>query len=118
MHDIRDDHPRSSDRVHLVGGTASARTPLRGRDDIVRSIVSDLESVMTGGGTTVLVRGTPGIGKTRLLAEALDHAAALGWRTITIVPDVDSGTVPLGALTDAVLRGHTPLLAEQDLAPL
>ena len=41
-----------------------------GRDDALRTLVSSIEAAEVGHGVVVLVAGEPGIGKTRLVAEA------------------------------------------------
>lgn len=109
-----------SDRARLAGsGAATAQTPLRGREEFLRLLHNTFASVATTGTARMLaLRGSPGIGKTRLLRESLEHADSLGWRSITVTPDVDSENLPLGALTDAALTSRPPLLQIQDLVPV
>ncbi|MFB7894275.1 LuxR C-terminal-related transcriptional regulator [Microbacterium sp. NPDC056044] len=109
-----------SDRELLAGG--SPALPLRGRADALGGIVATLDAAASPDAGTpapiLLLRGSPGIGKTRLLAEAIADAERRGWCTVTVTPDVDSAGVPLGALTEAALRGSPSLLSETDLRPV
>ncbi|MBW9119566.1 AAA family ATPase [Microbacterium trichothecenolyticum] len=108
-----------SDRALLAGG--APRLPLRGRSQALARVLATLDAAASAGtqpSAPVLLRGSPGIGKTRLLAEAIADAERRGWCTITVTPDVDSAGVPLGALTEAALRGTPSLLSEADLRPV
>jgi len=109
-----------NDRARLAGaGAKAASTPLRGRDEII-AVLADAFDAATVSGTArmVIVRASPGMGKTRLLRESLAHADRLEWRTLTVTPDVDSEHLPLGALTDAALTAQPPMLKLSDLAPI
>lgn len=117
MHDTSDGGAVGSDRALLAGSSTAYAAPLRGRDGALADILGALASVRGGGGP-VLVRGMPGIGKTRLLAEVLTRAGASGWRTLVIAADIDESTAPLAALTEAALRGPSPLLTAADLRPV
>lgn len=108
----------ASDRAFLAGSPTAAITPLRGRDDTTSSLVTSIERSLSGVPAPVLIRGRAGMGKTRLLAEVLAFAEQKSWPTLTITPDVDSGAVPLGALTEAMLRGTPPLVTEDELRPV
>lgn len=118
MHDTSDGGAVGSDRALLAGSPAAHAAPLRGRDDALTDILDVLTSVRDGAGGPILVRGMPGIGKTRLLAEVLARASVSDWRTLVIAPDVDESTVPLAALLEASLRGSSPLLTPADLQPV
>jgi DNA-binding CsgD family transcriptional regulator len=118
MHDTSDGGAVGSDRALLAGSRATHAAPLRGRDGALADVLGMLASVRDGAGGPILVRGMPGIGKTRLLAEVLSRAAATGWRTLVIAPDIDESTVPLAALIEAALRGPSPLLSTADLDPV
>ncbi len=76
-----------SDRVFLAGSPTGLGTPLRGRE----AIVSSLHRAVDTGARPVVLRGRPGMGKTRLVADVLAFAEERGWRTVTVTPDVDSG---------------------------
>lgn len=118
MHERYSGFAVASDRAFLAGSPTSAGTPLRGRDDVASSLMASITHSLTGAPTPALLRGRAGMGKTRLLAEVLAFAERQGWSTLTITPDVDSGAVPLGALTEAVLRSTPPLVTEEDLRPV
>ncbi|HKE75809.1 MAG TPA: AAA family ATPase [Acidimicrobiales bacterium] len=63
-------------RVTADGGAVRA---LHGREAEIRAVDDALDVVAAGRGAIVLVEGEAGIGKTRLLSEALDRARARGW---------------------------------------
>lgn len=109
-----------SDRDRLAGaGAASAATPLRGRDEFTRQIADAFtRAAETGTAQMVVVRATSGMGKTRLLRDSIGRAETLGWRTLTVTPDVDSEHLPLAALTDAALSSLPPMFTLSDLAPV
>lgn len=115
MHDRPSGFAVASDRAFLAGSTAAASTPLRGRDEITSSLIASIERSLTGAPTPTLIRGSAGLGKTRLLAEVLATAERQGWSTLTVTPDVDSGAVPHGALTEAMLRGTAPMATEDEV---
>ncbi|MET3468692.1 AAA family ATPase [Microbacterium sp. NPDC006705] len=117
MHDRHSGFAVASDRAFLAGSSTAASTPLRGRGDIISSLTASIERSLSGEPTPALIRGRAGMGKTRLLAEVLAVAEQRGWPTLTITPDVDSGAVPLGALTEAMLRGTPRLVTEEELRP-
>jgi class 3 adenylate cyclase/DNA-binding CsgD family transcriptional regulator len=58
-------------------------TPFVGRAAELARLHRVLDSVASGRGAAVLIRGEAGIGKTRLATEALDHARSRGWRILT-----------------------------------
>lgn len=109
-----------NDRARLAGaGAKAAFTPLRGREETMAVLTDAFEGAsVSGTPRMVIVRASPGMGKTRLLRETLSHADRLGWRTLTVTPDVDSEHLPLGALTDAALTAQPPMLRLSDLAPI
>lgn len=108
-------HAAESDRVFLVGSSSGFASPVRGREATVAALTDALAAAHP---RPILLRGRPGMGKTRLAAEALAVAERHGWRTVTITPDADSVSVPLGSLTEAALRGVTPLISPADLHPV
>ncbi|HEX3175998.1 MAG TPA: adenylate/guanylate cyclase domain-containing protein [Methylomirabilota bacterium] len=61
---------------------AGGLTPMLGRVDDLARIEALRARVVAGRGQLALIAGEPGIGKSRLLLEALRTAAADGWRTI------------------------------------
>jgi DNA-binding SARP family transcriptional activator/tetratricopeptide (TPR) repeat protein len=52
--------------------------PLVGREEPLAALMSALDAARAGNGRAVLIRGEPGIGKTRLAAELLSRAAGDG----------------------------------------
>jgi class 3 adenylate cyclase len=69
-----------------AGRTPRARkTPLVGRDDELAALVDTWLGVKAGAGTVLAVTGPPGVGKTRLATELLEHAAADGDRVLESV---------------------------------
>ena len=55
------------------------RSPFVGRERELAWLSETLKEVAAGDGGVVLISGEPGIGKTRLLKEVADRAAARGW---------------------------------------
>ncbi|WP_160132901.1 AAA family ATPase [Microbacterium sp. SLBN-146] len=103
---------------HLSPGVSREALPLRGRDEIAERLTQTFDDSIRGGVRLTILSGRPGIGKTRLLREALDEADHRGWRSIVAAPDEDSLTTPLGALTNAALSSTPPLLDAEALAPV
>ena len=100
-------------------GLATSRTPLvRGRDAELASIGVQLDRVRSGVGAVVLVEGEPGIGKTRLLAEADRVAGRLGFRVGAGAAEPGAGVVELAPLMTALFDGSRPLLERSGLAEL
>ncbi len=68
----------------LVGATTTpprvAAAPLIGREAALASVVGALDDALAGRGRIVSVVGEAGLGKTRLLAEIVDHPHARGAR--------------------------------------
>jgi tetratricopeptide (TPR) repeat protein len=60
----------------------SAGRRLAGRDAALAAVDAALDDAVEGSGTTMLVSGEPGIGKSALLAEAARRAAARGVRVL------------------------------------
>lgn len=111
--------PSRTDRERLAGHYSSrSRLPVRGRGDVLERVRASLTQTEEGAGNLLMLSGVAGIGKTRLLASAADLAEARGWRRLVVAPDIDSATVPLGALTDAALRSQPPLITPAELAPV
>ena len=100
-------------------GLATSRTPVvRGRDAELASIGVQLDRVRSGVGAVVLVEGEPGMGKTRLLAEADRVAGRLAFRVGAGAAEPGAGVVELAPLMTALFDGSRPLLERSGLAEL
>ena len=113
-------------RLWRVAGARDAGAPpalpLVGRDAEVGQIAALVDASARGEGRVVLVRGDPGIGKTRLIEETLAAAAARGVRALrALVLDFgvarggDAASTIARALADAepdAGDSHAPALAE------
>jgi hypothetical protein len=74
--------------------------------------------VRSGTGAVVLVEGEPGMGKTRLLAEAARVARRLGFRAGAGAAEPGAGVVELAPLMTALFDGSQPLLERSGLREL
>jgi DNA-binding CsgD family transcriptional regulator len=74
---------------------------LRGREEELRALGDAVDRAAAGHLTTVIVEGEAGIGKTRLLADALDDARARGREVVTGRARELERTRPFGLLADA-----------------
>lgn len=72
-----------------------------------------MQSAVAQGSGGALIRGRAGMGKTRILAAALECAQADGWRTVIVAPHVDSARLPLAAFMEAATRSTPPLLSDE-----
>ncbi|HEV2069805.1 MAG TPA: AAA family ATPase, partial [Acidimicrobiales bacterium] len=81
-------------------GRASGRVPLVGRGLELQTLARCLHRVATGRPATVLIEGEAGIGKTRLLHEALggEH----GWQVLSARGEELERTRPFGVLVEAL----------------
>jgi DNA-binding CsgD family transcriptional regulator len=75
---------------------------LRGREPELRALGEAFDRVASGHLTIVLVEGEAGIGKTRLLAEALDRARARRLQVVTGRAQELERTRPFGVLADTL----------------
>lgn len=91
---------------------------LRGRTREMRVIDAALAGARSGQGAVVLIDGRAGLGKTRLLEEALRIAERFGMRTGLGRADIDETAVPMSALMSACFGGQTPMLDREKLAML
>ncbi|MGW0950032.1 LuxR C-terminal-related transcriptional regulator [Streptomyces sp. NPDC002623] len=90
---------------------------LRGRAGELGIIENELRRVADGHGSTIVVTGGAGIGKTRLLAEARAVADRFGVRTGSVTAEPNESAVEMSALLSALFGGREPLLPRQDLPP-
>ena len=87
---------------------ASRRPPLRGRERELAVIRRRLSQVRAGTGCVIVVEGSAGLGKTRLLDECVSVAQELSFRVGRGVAD-PGRVIELGALFDALFEGNPPL---------
>ncbi|HET6749023.1 MAG TPA: AAA family ATPase [Actinomycetes bacterium] len=73
---------------------------LRGREEELRALGDAFDRAASGHLTAVIVEGEAGIGKTRLLADALDDARARGFEVVTGRARELERTRPFGLLAD------------------
>jgi DNA-binding CsgD family transcriptional regulator len=93
---------------------ASRRPPLRGRERELAVIRRRLSQVRAGTGCVIVVEGSAGLGKTRLLDECVSVAQELSFRVGRGVAD-PGRVIELGALFDALFEGEPPLADRRTL---
>jgi DNA-binding SARP family transcriptional activator/tetratricopeptide (TPR) repeat protein len=79
-------------------------TRLIGRRAELRRARAAWEGAARGQGTTVLIRGDAGIGKTRLAEELLSEAVVAGWSTLRGTAHEDQSGLPYAPVTEALDR--------------
>jgi AAA ATPase domain len=92
----------------------AGHSPFVGRERELAALGAMLQRTAQGSGFVVLVAGEPGIGKTRLLTEVAERAAAEGWRVLFGRAYESEGMPPYLPFTEA-LRKH---LADCSLSDL
>src|SRR3970040_1769085 len=85
----------------------------RGRELAALHAMLD-ETASRGSGRVALISGEPGIGKTRLLAEGADRAAAQGWLVLSGRAYESEGMPPYLPFVE-VLRQYVQACPEADL---
>jgi hypothetical protein len=85
-------------------------TPLRGRDGELAVIGDTLAGARRGHGAIRFVAGRAGLGKTRLLSEAVAMAKRAGFRVGTGAVAPSDQVVPMGGLLAALFDGREPLI--------
>ena len=93
-----------------------ARTPVRGREVELATLVDHLGQLASGTGTIVVVEGDAGVGKSALLKEVAGLARRMSIRVGSAVADPDDRVVHLAALMRALFDGPTPLLERAALS--
>ncbi|CAM5724745.1 hypothetical protein MAUB1S_03775 [Mycolicibacterium aubagnense] len=83
--------------------------PIRGRADELKLIHAQLDSLRGGGGGVLVIEGAPGIGKTRLVIEAVALAHRYGVRTLRGEASEYQHNVPFYPLLTAMLGGDHPV---------
>jgi DNA-binding CsgD family transcriptional regulator len=91
---------------------------VRGRDAELASIGVQLHRARSGAGAVMLIEGEPGMGKTRLLAEAARVARRLAFRVGAGAAEPGAGIVELAPLMTALFDGTDPLLERSGLREL
>jgi DNA-binding CsgD family transcriptional regulator len=84
--------------------------PLRGRDGELTSLHDLLARLRSGAGTSWLIEGAPGLGKSRLIEQAVSAARESGFAVGHGVAEPGDAAVELAVLMDALFGGHEPLL--------
>ena len=100
-----------TDLMHTDKGPASSvPTPLRGREDELDLIRSQVLVLGQGRGSVTVIEGPPGSGKTRLLAEAIEIARGGGILVASGGAARGDRVVPMGALLNSLVGGTEPFL--------
>ena len=89
--------------------------PLRGRDGEVASLHDHLARLRSGAGTSWLIEGGPGLGKSRLVEQAVSAAREAGFAVGHGVAEPGDAAVELAVLMDALFGGPEPLLERSAL---
>src|SRR6185369_5536011 len=84
---------RDRRRLADLGQATSPAPVVRGRDAELASIGVQLDRVRSGAGAVVLVEGEAGMGKSRLLAEAVRVARRLAFRVGAAAAEPGAGIV-------------------------
>ena len=93
-------------------------TPLRGREAELARLDGLAVTTREGAGGVVVVVGAPGIGKSRLLAEAGQHAAAAGLLVAAGGADELDRMTSWGVLLRALSSSAPPIMTSADLESL
>src|SRR5260370_33307576 len=93
----------------MAAHPAAAAQPLRGGDADTAVMDAALGEARDGRGGVVLGEGGAGLGKSRLLEEAVRLAGRASARPAVGRADVDDNVVPLAPLMSACFGGHAPL---------
>jgi DNA-binding CsgD family transcriptional regulator len=97
----------SGSRVRSVPAGTLIRRPLVGRDSELAALVSLISDAAAGRGSSVLIEGEPGIGKSALARAAVAEAADLGCQVFWGAGDELGQPLPLLPMLDA-LRVREP----------
>jgi DNA-binding CsgD family transcriptional regulator len=84
--------------------------PVRGRDGQLLALAEQLDRVLSGVGTVVIVEGGAGMGKSRLIEEVITMARRLSIKVGTGLADPGDTIVQLSVLMEALFGGRSPLL--------
>ena len=84
--------------------------PLRGRQDELAVIEDRLREVGTGTGGAIVIEGSAGVGKTKLIDASMQLASNLGFCVGRgVLEPYRTGPTELEALFDALFEGPSPL---------
>ncbi len=86
----------------------STKNRLAGRQEIVAKVRGLLSAARTGSSQCVVVEGTTGLGKSRLLQEVTDEARLLGMTTVNCRATELDRVAPLSTLLPGLRRGGLP----------
>jgi DNA-binding CsgD family transcriptional regulator len=115
---VQRSRPQQRRRLADLDQATSSAPIVRGRDVELASIGVLLDRVRSGVGAVVLVEGEPGMGKTRLLAEAGRVARRLAFRVGAGAAEPGAEVVELAPLMTALFDGPGPLLERSGLREL
>jgi predicted ATPase/DNA-binding CsgD family transcriptional regulator len=96
-------HPAGSGQIRYIRPMLTRARSLVGRDKEVAELGAALAGARAGRGSAVFVSGEPGVGKTRLAAEAASRAAERGMLVLRGRGSVIGPMVPYRPLTEALL---------------
>src|SRR5260221_11018157 len=99
----------------MAARPAAATQPLRGRDAEMAVIDAALGQARDGRGGVLLVEGGAGLGKSRLLEEAVSLAGRAGLRAAVGRADDDDNAGPLAPLVAACFGGNGPSVNGSEL---
>ena len=94
------------------------RNPLRGRDQELGTVRRHLEETRGGTGSVIVIEGSPGLGKTRLVEECAAAARAMSLQVGRGTAEPARSVDDLHALFDALFDGHPPLADRQAMRDL
>jgi DNA-binding CsgD family transcriptional regulator/tetratricopeptide (TPR) repeat protein len=97
---------------------AMLTVPLRGRAREMEALTALLARLRRGGGAVLVIEGSPGLGKSRLLAELARAAAAEGALVAAGRADEIEDIAPLSPLLAALSDGDPPVLRGSELVAL
>jgi hypothetical protein len=95
-----------------------ALLPLRGRDAEVAALERMVRGLGDGAGGALVVTGTPGIGKSRLIADAVQHARTAGVLVADGRAQEFLAVSPMAPLLAALQHGDPPVLDRHVLRAL
>lgn len=113
MRSIETGAERTQDAAAVPLFRTGETVPFVGRRTERARLIDHIELAMRGQGGVVIVEGEPGVGKTRLVHEAVGDAAWRGFEVLWGNSREAHSTRPYGTLLDALVPWLTPLRAEQ-----